>query len=103
MLLASQINSTSLEIQNPFEVLKETLPVSLVSPRGINSQGDTREKPLIQVTWSHDLLALTLRLLFTSDICLLVSCWGIFSPVMLLETRVFQRLTYIKETRTRNV
>lgn len=49
-LLASQINSTSLEIQNPFEVLKETLIVSLVSPRGINSQGDTREKSLIKVT-----------------------------------------------------
>lgn len=70
-----------------------------------------REKPLIQVTWSHHFLALTLRLLFTSDICLFVSYWdsplplrGIFLfPVMLLETKFVQKPTYIKETGISNV
>lgn len=81
-------------------------------PAGHTLKVTAREKPLIKVTWSHDFLALTLRLLFTSDICLLVSCWhkfffffppGVFFPVMLLETKFVQRPTYIKETGIRNV
>lgn len=47
MLVVSQTKSHVLEILNLSEVLKETLPVSLISPIRKNSQGDTREKPLI--------------------------------------------------------
>jgi hypothetical protein len=34
-------NSTSFEIQNAFEFPKETFPISLISPRGTDSQGDS--------------------------------------------------------------
>lgn len=49
-------------------------------PAGQTLKVTAREKLLIKVTWSHDFLALTLRLSFTSDICLLVSCWHTFPP-----------------------